>query len=261
MKQNVLVQKNLTELVIDTKHYERMFYSIQRNILLAVCMLLDERLLPNEESPLGPRFIRTYFGKYIVDVQKFNINKRDDEYETESFNYETDIQFKETHERVGIFVRNAEFPNGIPHKMMYCTEWSLTTPWLSKYMDQVSFDEEDEYTCDNAFETKHIYLLADILDELHLFCKANEIDEYMYCRCNGYSFINLKNDMIEFAHLYSQYLKIVDIVGKLKFEVEYDIHQDLMSNLGRAIEDKEEPFAHVVSIPQGDDDADMEIPF
>ena len=53
----------------------------------------------------------------------------------------------------------------------------------------------------------------------------------------------------------------MDIVGKLKFEVEYDIHQDLMSNLGRAIEDKEEPFAHVVSIPQGDDDTDMEIPF
>ena len=59
MKQNVLVQKNLTELVTDAKHYERMFYSIQRNILLAVCMLLDEKLLPNEESPLGHRFIRT----------------------------------------------------------------------------------------------------------------------------------------------------------------------------------------------------------
>lgn len=262
MKQKLLVHKNLTELVTDAKHYEHLFYTIQRNILLAVCLLFEEGNLPNEESPLGSRYIRTHFGPYTVDVQKFHIDKRDDEYETESFNYETDIRFKETHDRVGIFVRDTELPNGIPHKMMYCTEWSLTSPWLSRYLDQISFDDDDEYTCDNAFETKHVYLLADILDELHLYCEVNEIDEYMYCNQNGYSFINLKNLMIESAHLYTEFLNIQDSIGKIKFETDYDISQDLIDALGHDIEDeKGYPLVKYKPIFEDDDDVDMEIPF
>lgn len=260
MKEKISVKKNVTDLVLDGKHYERMFYDIQRNILQAVCLLIHEGNLPSEYSPKFTRFIRTNFGPYIVDVQRFYVNTHEDD--DENFKYDEDISFSDTHERVAMFVRNSKLPNDIPNKMMYCTEWSLTEPWLSKYADQISFDYDDEYRPENAFETKYIYLLADILDELHLHCKANDIEEYPYCYANGYDFINLKFALFEYARLYGRYLKIVEAIGDINFELEYDTREDLEDNLGHVIESKENEFIFKpnTTIKPLDED-DMDIPF
>lgn len=198
---------------------------------------------------------------YIADIRKFEVPEFED---ATDLSYSTDIEFCDFLQRVAIIERTEPLPNGIPSSFMYCTEWFQNKPWTSSIQDHTPLEtNEYDIICENVIATKYIYLFADLFDELHLFCKERDIEQYYYCRENGGDFLELKIRMFEYARSVESYVKIVKQIGLLDYKVEFDTTKDLLDNLGVAVLEQrhiELPERFNESHAQQRSD-EMEIPF
>lgn len=252
---------NVEDLVLLNKSNKDNYYDIQTNALWAICMLMLNGILTKEVSPYGESYDRVRFGHYIADICKFEVPEFED---TTDLSYSTDIEFCDFLQRVAIIERTEPLPNEIPSSFMYCTEWFQNKPWTSSVQDHTPLEtNEYDIICENVFATKYIYLFADLFDELHLFCKERDIEQYYYCRENGGDFLELKIRMFEYARSVESYVKIVKQIGLLDYKVEFDTEKDLLDNLGVAVLEQrhtELPERFNESHAQQRSD-EMEIPF
>lgn len=252
---------NVEDLVLLNKSNKDNYYDIQTNALWAICMLMLNGILTKEVSPYGESYDRVRFGHYIADIRKFEVPEFED---ATDLSYSTDIEFCDFLQRVAIIERTEPLPNGIPSSFMYCTEWFQNKPWTSSVQDHTPLEtNEYDIICENVIATKYIYLFADLFDELHLFCKERDIEQYYYCRENGGDFLELKIRMFEYARSVESYIKIVKQIGLLDYKVEFDTTKDLLDNLGVAILEQrhiELPERFNESHAQQRSD-EMEIPF
>lgn len=224
---------NVEDLVLLNKSNKDNYYDIQTNALWAICMLMLNGILTKEVSPYGESYDRVRFGHYIADIRKFEVPEFED---ATDLSYSTDIEFCDFLQRVAIIERTEPLPNGIPSSFMYCTEWFQNKPWTSSVQDHTPLEtNEYDIICENVIATKYIYLFADLFDELHLFCKERDIEQYYYCRENGGDFLELKIRMFEYARSVESYVKIVKQIGLLDYKVEFDTEKDLLDNLGVAV--------------------------
>ena len=252
---------NVEDLVLLNKSNKDNYYDIQTNALWAICMLMLNGILTKEVSPYGDSYDRVRFGHYIADIRKFEVPEFED---ATDLSYSTDIEFCDFLQRVAIIERTEPLPNGIPSSFMYCTEWFQNKPWTSSVQDHTPLEtNEYDIICENVIATKYIYLFADLFDELHLFCKERDIEQYYYCRENGGDFLELKIRMFEYARSVESYIKIVKQIGLLDYKVEFDTEKDLLDNLGVAVLEQrhiELPERFNESHAQQRSD-EMEIPF
>lgn len=252
---------NVEDLVLLNKSNKDNYYDIQTNALWAICMLMLNGILTKEISPYGESYDRVRFGHYITDIRKFEVPEFED---ATDLSYSTDIEFCDFLQRVAIIERTEPLPNGIPSSFMYCTEWFQNKPWTSSVQDHTPLEtNEYDIICENVIATKYIYLFADLFDELHLFCKERDIEQYYYCRENGGDFLELKISMFEYARSVESYVKIVKQIGLLDYKVEFDTEKDLLDNLGVAVLEQrhtELPERFNESHAQQRSD-EMEIPF
>lgn len=252
---------NVEDLVLLNKSNKDNYYDIQTNALWAICMLMLNGILTKEVSPYGESYDRVRFGHYIADIRKFEVPEFED---ATDLSYSTDIEFCDFLQRVAIIERTEPLPNGIPSSFMYCTEWFQNKPWTSSVQDHTPLEtNEYDIICENVIATKYIYLFADLFDELHLFCKERDIEQYYYCRENGGDFLELKIRMFEYARSVESYIKIVKQIGLLDYKVEFDTEKDLLDNLGVAVLEQrhiELPERFNESHAQQRSD-EMEIPF
>lgn len=252
---------NVEDLVLLNKSNKDNYYDIQTNALWAICMLMLNGILTKEVSPYGESYDRVRFGHYIADIRKFEVPEFED---ATDLSYSTDIEFCDFLQRVAIIERTEPLPNGIPSSFMYCTEWFQNKPWTSSVQDHTPLEtNEYDIICENVIATKYIYLFADLFDELHLFCKERDIEQYYYCRENGGDFLELKISMFEYARSVESYVKIVKQIGLLDYKVEFDTTKDLLDNLGVAVLEQrhiELPERFNESHAQQRSD-EMEIPF
>ena len=252
---------NIEDLVLLNKSNKDNYYDIQTNALWAICMLMLNGILTKEVSPYGESYDRVRFGHYIADIRKFEVPEFED---ATDLSYSTDIEFCDFLQRVAIIERTEPLPNGIPSSFMYCTEWFQNKPWTSSIQDHTPLEtNEYDIICENVIATKYIYLFADLFDELHLFCKERDIEQYYYCRENGGDFLELKIRMFEYARSVESYIKIVKQIGLLDYKVEFDTTKDLLDNLGVAVLEQrhiELPERFNESHAQQRSD-EMEIPF
>lgn len=252
---------NVEDLVLLNKSNKDNYYDIQTNALWAICMLMLNGILTKEVSPFGESYDRVRFGHYIADIRKFEVPEFED---ATDLSYSTDIEFCDFLQRVAIIERTEPLPNGIPSSFMYCTEWFQNKPWTSSVQDHTPLEtNEYDIICENVVATKYIYLFADLFDELHLFCKERDIEQYYYCRENGGDFLELKIRMFEYARSVESYVKIVKQIGLLDYKVEFDTEKDLLDNLGVAVLEQrhiELPDRFNESHAQQRSD-EMEIPF
>ena len=252
---------NVEDLVLLNKSNKDNYYDIQTNALWAICMLMLNDILTKEVSPYGESYDRVRFGHYIADIRKFEVPEFED---ATDLSYSTDIEFCDFLQRVAIIERIEPLPNGIPSSFMYCTEWFQNKPWTSSVQDHTPLEtNEYDIICENVIATKYIYLFADLFDELHLFCKERDIEQYYYCRENGGDFLELKIRMFEYARSVESYVKIVKQIGLLDYKVEFDTEKDLLDNLGVAVLEQrhiELPERFNESHAQQRSD-EMEIPF
>lgn len=252
---------NVEDLVLLNKSNKDNYYDIQTNALWAICMLMLNGILTKEVSPYGESYDRVRFGHYIADIRKFEVPEFED---ATDLSYSTDIEFCDFLQRVAIIERTEALPNGIPSSFMYCTEWFQNKPWTSSVQDHTPLEtNEYDIICENVIATKYIYLFADLFDELHLFCKERDIEQYYYCRENGGDFLELKIRMFEYARSVESYVKIVKQIGLLDYKVEFDTTKDLLDNLGVAVLEQrhiELPERFNESHTQQRSD-EMEIPF
>lgn len=252
---------NVEDLVLLNKSNKDNYYDIQTNALWAICMLMLNGILTKEVSPYGESYDRVRFGHYIADIRKFEVPEFED---ATDLSYSADIEFCDFLQRVAIIERTEPLPNGIPSSFMYCTEWFQNKPWTSSVQDHTPLEtNEYDIICENVIATKYIYLFADLFDELHLFCKERDIEQYYYCRENGGDFLELKIRMFEYARSVESYIKIVKQIGLLDYKVEFDTTKDLLDNLGVAILEQrhiELPERFNESHAQQRSD-EMEIPF
>lgn len=252
---------NVEDLVLLNKSNKDNYYDIQTNALWAICMLMLNGILTKEVSPYGDSYDRVRFGHYIADIRKFEVPEFED---ATDLSYSTDIEFCDFLQRVAIIERTEPLPNGIPSSFMYCTEWFRNKPWTSSIQDHTPLEtNEYDIICENVIATKYIYLFADLFDELHLFCKERDIEQYYYCRENGGDFLELKIRMFEYARSVESYIKIVKQIGLLDYKVEFDTTKDLLDNLGVAVLEQrhiELPERFNESHAQQRSD-EMEIPF
>ena len=252
---------NVEDLVLLNKSNKDNYYDIQTNTLWAICMLMLNGILTKEVSPYGESYDRVRFGHYIADIRKFEVPEFED---ATDLSYSTDIEFCDFLQRVAIIERTEPLPNGIPSSFMYCTEWFQNKPWTSSVQDHTPLEtNEYDIICENVIATKYIYLFADLFDELHLFCKERDIEQYYYCRENGGDFLELKISMFEYARSVESYVKIVKQIGILDYKVEFDTTKDLIDNLGVAVLEQrhvELPERFNESHAQQRSD-EMEIPF
>lgn len=252
---------NIEDLVLLNKSNKDNYYDIQTNALWAICMLMLNGILTKEVSPYGESYDRVRFGHYIADIRKFEVPEFED---ATDLSYSTDIEFCDFLQRVAIIERTEPLPNGIPSSFMYCTEWFQNKPWTSSVQDHTPLEtNEYDIICENVIATKYIYLFADLFDELHLFCKERDIEQYYYCRENGGDFLELKIRMFEYARSVESYIKIVKQIGLLDYKVEFDTEKDLLDNLGVAVLEQrhiELPERFNESHAQQRSD-EMEIPF
>lgn len=252
---------NVEDLVLLNKSNKDNYYDIQTNALWAICMLILNGILTKEVSPYGESYDRVRFGHYIADIRKFEVPEFED---ATDLSYSTDIEFCDFLQRVAIIERTEPLPNGIPSSFMYCTEWFQNKPWTSSVQDHTPLEtNEYDIICENVIATKYIYLFADLFDELHLFCKERDIEQYYYCRENGGDFLELKIRMFEYARSVESYVKIVKQIGLLDYKVEFDTTKDLLDNLGVAVLEQrhiELPERFNESHAQQRSD-EMEIPF
>lgn len=252
---------NVEDLVLLNKSNKDNYYDIQTNALWAICMLMLNGILTKEVSPYGESYDRVRFGHYIADICKFEVPEFED---ATDLSYSTDIEFCDFLQRVAIIERTEPLPNGIPSSFMYCTEWFQNKPWTSSVQDHTPLEtNEYDIICENVIATKYIYLFADLFDELHLFCKERDIEQYYYCRENGGDFLELKIRMFEYARSVESYVKIVKQIGLLDYKVEFDTEKDLLDNLGVAVLEQrhiELPERFNESHAQQRSD-EMEIPF
>lgn len=252
---------NVEDLVLLNKSNKDNYYDIQTNALWAICMLMLNGILTKEVSPYGESYDRVRFGHYIADIRKFEVPEFED---ATDLSYSTDIEFCDFLQRVAIIERTEPLPNGIPSSFMYCTEWFQNKPWTSSVQDHTPLEtNEYDIICENVIATKYIYLFADLFDELHLFCKERDIEQYYYCRENGGDFLELKIGMFEYARSVESYVKIVKQIGLLDYKVEFDTTKDLLDNLGVAVLEQrhiELPERFNESHAQQRSD-EMEIPF
>lgn len=252
---------NVEDLVLLNKSNKDNYYDIQTNALWAICMLMLNGILTKEVSPYGESYDRVRFGHYIADIRKFEVPEFED---ATDLSYSTDIEFCDFLQRVAIIERAEPLPNGIPSSFMYCTEWFQNKPWTSSVQDHTPLEtNEYDIICENVIATKYIYLFADLFDELHLFCKERDIEQYYYCRENGGDFLELKIHMFEYARSVESYVKIVKQIGLLDYKVEFDTEKDLLDNLGVAVLEQrhiELPERFNESHAQQRSD-EMEIPF
>jgi len=252
---------NVEDLVLLNKSNKDNYYDIQTNALWAICMLMLNDILTKEVSPYGDSYDRVRFGHYIADIRKFEVPEFED---ATDLSYSTDIEFCDFLQRVAIIERTEPLPNGIPSSFMYCTEWFQNKPWTSSVQDHTPLEtNEYDIICENVIATKYIYLFADLFDELHLFCKERDIEQYYYCRENGGDFLELKIRMFEYARSVESYVKIVKQIGILDYKVEFDTTKDLLDNLGVAVLEQrhiELPERFNESHAQQRSD-EMEIPF
>ena len=252
---------NVEDLVLLNKSNKDNYYDIQTNALWAICMLMLNDILTKEVSPYGDSYDRVRFGHYIADIRKFEVPEFED---ATDLSYSTDIEFCDFLQRVAIIERTEPLPNGIPSSFMYCTEWFQNKPWTSSVQDHTPLEtNEYDIICENVIATKYIYLFADLFDELHLFCKERDIEQYYYCRENGGDFLELKIRMFEYARSVESYVKIVKQIGLLDYKVEFDTTKDLLDNLGVAVLEQrhiELPERFNESHAQQRSD-EMEIPF
>lgn len=252
---------NVEDLVLLNKSNKDNYYDIQTNALWAICMLMLNGILTKEVSPYGESYDRVRFGHYIADIRKFEVPEFED---ATNLSYSTDIEFCDFLQRVAIIERTEPLPNGIPSSFMYCTEWFQNKPWTSSVQDHTPLEtNEYDIICENVIATKYIYLFADLFDELHLFCKERDIEQYYYCRENGGDFLELKISMFEYARSVESYIKIVKQIGLLDYKVEFDTTKDLLDNLGVAVLEQrhiELPERFNESHAQQRSD-EMEIPF
>lgn len=252
---------NVEDLVLLNKSNKDNYYDIQTNALWAICMLMLNGILTKEVSPYGESYDRVRFGHYIADIRKFEVPEFED---ATDLSYSTDIEFCDFLQRVAIIERTEPLPNGIPSSFMYCTEWFQNKPWTSSVQDHTPLEtNEYDIICENVITTKYIYLFADLFDELHLFCKERDIEQYYYCRENGGDFLELKISMFEYARSVESYVKIVKQIGLLDYKVEFDTTKDLLDNLGVAVLEQrhiELPERFNESHAQQRSD-EMEIPF
>ena len=252
---------NVEDLVLLNKSNKDNYYDIQTNALWAICMLMLNGILTKEVSPYGESYDRVRFGHYIADIRKFEVPEFED---ATDLSYSTDIEFCDFLQRVAIIERTEPLPNGIPSSFMYCTEWFQNKPWTSSVQDHTPLEtNEYDIICENVIATKYIYLFADLFDELHLFCKERDIEQYYYCRENGGDFLELKIRMFEYTRSVESYVKIVKQIGILDYKVEFDTEKDLLDNLGVAVLEQrhiELPERFNESHAQQRSD-EMEIPF
>lgn len=252
---------NVEDLVLLNKSNKDNYYDIQTNALWAICMLMLNGILTKEVSPYGESYDRVRFGHYIADIRKFEVPEFED---ATDLSYSTDIKFCDFLQRVAIIEHTEPLPNGIPSSFMYCTEWFQNKPWTSSVQDHTPLEtNEYDIICENVIATKYIYLFADLFDELHLFCKERDIEQYYYCRENGGDFLELKIRMFEYARSVESYVKIVKQIGLLDYKVEFDTEKDLLDNLGVAVLEQrhtELPERFNESHAQQRSD-EMEIPF
>lgn len=252
---------NVEDLVLLNKSNKDNYYDIQTNALWAICMLMLNGILTKEVSPYGESYDRVRFGHYIADIRKFEVPEFED---ATDLSYSTDIEFCDFLQRVAIIERTEPLSNGIPSSFMYCTEWFQNKPWTSSVQDHTPLEtNEYDIICENVIATKYIYLFADLFDELHLFCKERDIEQYYYCRENGGDFLELKIRMFEYARSVESYVKIVKQIGLLDYKVEFDTEKDLLDNLGVAVLEQrhiELPERFNESHAQQRSD-EMEIPF
>lgn len=252
---------NVEDLVLLNKSNKDNYYDIQTNALWAICMLMLNGILTKEVSPYGESYDRVRFGHYIADIRKFEVPEFED---ATDLSYSTDIEFCDFLQRVAIIERTEPLPNGIPSNFMYCTEWFQNKPWTSSVQDHTPLEtNEYDIICENVIATKYIYLFADLFDELHLFCKERDIEQYYYCRENGGDFLELKIRMFEYVRSVESYVKIVKQIGLLDYNVEFDTEKDLLDNLGVAVLEQrhiELPERFNESHAQQRSD-EMEIPF
>ena len=252
---------NVEDLVLLNKSNKDNYYDIQTNALWAICMLMLNGILTKEVSPYGESYDRVRFGHYIADIRKFEVPEFED---ATDLSYSTDIEFCNFLQRVAIIERTEPLPNGIPSSFMYCTEWFQNKHWTSSVQDHTPLEtNEYDIICENVIATKYIYLFADLFDELHLFCKERDIEQYYYCRENGGDFLELKIRMFEYARSVESYVKIVKQIGLLDYKVEFDTEKDLLDNLGVAVLEQrhtELPERFNESHAQQRSD-EMEIPF
>lgn len=252
---------NVEDLVLLNKSNKDNYYDIQTNALWAICILMLNGILTKEVSPYGESYDRVRFGHYIADIRKFEVPEFED---ATDLSYSTDIEFCDFLQRVAIIERTEPLPNGIPSSFMYCTEWFQNKPWTSSVQDHTPLEtNEYDIICENVIATKYIYLFADLFDELHLFCKERDIEQYYYCRENGGDFLELKIRMFEYARSVESYVKIVKQIGLLDYTVEFDTEKDLLDNLGVAVLEQrhtELPERFNESHAQQRSD-EMEIPF
>lgn len=252
---------NVEDLVLLNKSNKDNYYDIQTNALWAICMLMLNGILTKEVSPYGESYDRVRFGHYIADIRKFEVPEFED---ATDLSYSTDIEFCDFLQRVAIIERTEPLPNGIPSSFMYCTEWFQNKPWTSSVQDHTPLEtNEYDIICENVIATKYIYLFADLFDDLHLFCKERDIDQYYYCRENGGDFLELKIRMFEYARSVESYVKIIKQIGLLDYKVEFDTEKDLLDNLGVAVLEQrhiELPERFNESHAQQRSD-EMEIPF
>lgn len=252
---------NVEDLVLLNKSNKDNYYDIQTNALWAICMLMLNGILTKEVSPYGESYDRVRFGHYIADIRKFEVPEFED---ATDLSYSTDIEFCDFLQRVAIIECTEPLPNGIPSSFMYCTEWFQNKPWASSVQDHTPLEtNEYDIICENVIATKYIYLFADLFDELHLFCKERDIEQYYYCRENGGDFLELKIRMFEYARSVESYVKIVKQIGLLDYKVEFDTEKDLLDNLGVAVLEQrhtELPERFNESHAQQRSD-EMEIPF
>lgn len=252
---------NVEDLVLLNKSNKDNYYDIQTNALWAICMLMLNGILTKEVSPYGESYDRVRFGHYIADIRKFEVPEFED---ATDLSYSTDIEFCDFLQRVAIIERTEPLPNGIPSSFMYCTEWFQNKPWTSSVQDHTPLEtNEYDIICENVIATKYIYLFADLFDELHLFCKERDIEQYYYCRENGGDFLELKISMFEYARSVESYVKIVKQIGLLDYKVEFDTTKDLLDNLGVAVLEQRH-----IELPERFNDShaqqrsdEMEIPF
>lgn len=252
---------NVEDLVLLNKSNKDNYYDIQTNALWAICMLMLNGILTKEVSPYGESYDRVRFGHYIADIRKFEVPEFED---ATDLSYSTDIEFCDFLQRVAIIERTEPLPNGIPSSFMYCTEWFQNKPWTSSVQDHTPLEtNEYDIICENVIATKYIYLFADLFDELHLFCKERDIEQYYYCRENGGDFLELKIHMFEYTRSVESYVKIVKQIGLLDYKVEFDTEKDLLDNLGVAVLEQRH-----VTLPEHFNEShaqqrsdEMEIPF
>lgn len=258
---------NVEDLVLLNTSNKDNYYDIQTNALWAICMMILDGTLTKEVSPYGESFDRVRFGHYIADIREFDVP---DYTLVSDLVYDEDIKFRDFLSRVAIIERTEPLPNGIPSSVMYCTEWFTNKPWASSVQDRIplgiskcELTGEIDITCENAIDNKYIYLFADIFDELYLFCKERDIEQYYYCCRNGGDFLELKFRMFDYARSVESYAKIVKQIGLLDYKVEYDTMKDLTDNLGVAVvEERRNELSEYLTTSNDQQQSDeMEIPF